>query len=56
MTQFASKYPVFHRMNEAKWAWLCESMGEPGPNWLCAKGAVWFKQEADRTMYLLRWA
>lgn len=56
MKSFTSRYPVFGGINDEKWSWLCSTIGKPGQDWRSAKGAIWFKQEADRVMFLLRWS
>jgi hypothetical protein len=56
MKQFASKYPVFVRLTNDQWNWLCDTIGTPQKDWACKKGAVWFKCEQDKMLYLLKWA
>ena len=56
MREFKSCYPVFGRMTNDQWNWLCNNVGTPQEDWVLRKGAVWFREEKHRTLYVLRWA
>ena len=56
MKRFASRYPVFGRITNDQWNWLCDNVGTPQKDWIVSKGAVWFREEKHRTLYVLRWA
>jgi hypothetical protein len=56
MFKFTKQYPVFGRIGNDQWDWLCDHVSLPRKEWIVGKGAVWFKQEKHKTMYLLRWS
>lgn len=56
MFKFAKQYPVFGRITNDQWNWLCDNVGTPRKDWSYGKGAVWFKEEKHKTLYILRWA
>ena len=49
-------YTVYVKLTNDQWNWLCDNVGIPQKDWVVRKGAVWFKQEQHRTLYVLRWA
>lgn len=56
MFKFTRQYPVFGRISNEKWEWLCRNVGAPYGQWTVGRGAVWFKDEKYKTLYILRWA
>jgi len=54
MFKFTRQYAVFGRITNDQWNWLCDTV--PHKDWSYGKGAVWFKQEKHKTLYVLRWA
>lgn len=55
MFKFKKQYPVFGRISDEKWSWLCDNLGAPGKVWTVSRGAVWFLNEQHKTLYILKW-
>ena len=55
MLNFSSRSPVFGRVSDEQWNWLCDNVGEPQKDWVLSRGAVWFRDEKHKVLYLLRW-
>jgi len=55
MFKFTKQYPVFGGITTDQWNWLCDTVSPPRKEWIVGKGAVWFKQEKHKVLYLLRW-
>jgi hypothetical protein len=56
MFKFTKQYPVFGRISNDQWEWLCRNIGAPYQAWTVSRGAVWFREQKHRTLYILRWA
>jgi hypothetical protein len=56
MFKFTRQYPVFGRISNDQWNWLCDNISLPREEWIVSKGAVWFKQEKHKMWYILRWS
>lgn len=55
MFKFTKQYPVFGRITNDQWNWLCDNIGTPQKDWICSKGAIWFREEKHKMLYILRW-
>ena len=55
MDRIAFRFPVFGRISNDQWNWLCNNIGTPQKDWRLNRGAIWFKDENLRTLYILKW-
>ncbi len=55
MFKFSKQYPVFGKLTSEQWSWLCDRIGKPQKDFVVSRGAVWFKDEKHKILYLLRW-
>ncbi len=56
MFKATRQYPVFGGISTEQWNWLCDNVSPPRKEWIVGKGAVWFKDEKHKVLYILRWS